>query len=84
MSNLQVVFLDLEFPNASGFDVNRQLIEMGWDPHIPIVAYSVHTSEVDRVRREGFHSFLGKPVDPLKFTQQLADILAGKRTWSIP
>ncbi len=81
--NLRIVFLDLEFPNASGFETNRELIKMGWNPHIPIVAYSVHTSEIDTARREGFHSFIGKPINPDQFAWQLAKILANKPVWSI-
>lgn len=84
MEALRVVFLDLQFPNANGFETNRALRAHDWRPDIPIVAYTVHISEMDRARREGFHSFLGKPIDPLQFPSQIEKILAGEHIWAIP
>ena len=80
---LDVVFLDLEFPNADGFDILQTLKA---DPRltgVPIVAYSVHTSEIDRARRAGFDSFLGKPLDMARFPDQLRHILAGTPVWEV-
>jgi CheY-like chemotaxis protein len=83
ITNILVVFLDLEFPNHSGFDLLKDLKS---DPRlsgIPIVAYSVHTSEIDQVRKAGFHSFLGKPLDPRRFPSQLERILNNQPVWEI-
>lgn len=83
LKNLQVIFLDLEFPNHNGFDL---LKEIKGDPrlvNIPIVAYSVHTSEIDRVRKAGFHSFVGKPLDPKRFPLQLERILNNQSVWEV-
>src|ERR1700687_3556233 len=51
MDRGDVVFLDLEFPHGDGFELIKVLKA---DPRlsgVPIVAYSVHTSEVERARR---------------------------------
>lgn len=78
-----VVFLDLEFPNADGFDVLQALKLDSRLNDVPIVAYSVHTSEIDRARRAGFDSFLGKPLDMARFPDQLRHILAGTPVWEV-
>lgn len=83
LERLDVVFLDLEFANHDGFDV---LQELKADPrlaNIPIVAYTVHTSEIDEARTAGFDSFLGKPLDPRRFPDQLARILEGIPVWEV-
>ncbi|CAG0955208.1 MAG: response regulator [Anaerolinea sp.] len=82
LGTVNVIFLDLEFPNYDGFEL---LPKMKQDPrlkNIPIVAYSVHTSEISRARTAGFHSFLGKPIQPELFAQQLQAILNGQSVWS--
>lgn len=78
-----VVFLDLEFPNGNGFDILR---EMKGNPSlagIPIVAYTVHTSEIDEARQAGFDSFIGKPLDSRRFPDQIKRILSGQAVWEV-
>ncbi|HEX3049734.1 MAG TPA: response regulator [Aggregatilineaceae bacterium] len=75
-----VIFLDLEMPHINGFEVFKVLhSEIG--STVPIVAYTVHTSEINMVRDLGFHSFLGKPLEAARFPDQLAQILSGKSVW---
>lgn len=83
-SDFQVVFLDLELPNGDGFDILAQLREDGRLPQdVPIVAYTVHTSEQNEARDAGFHSFLGKPLDVNRFPDQLNRILNGEPVWEV-
>jgi CheY-like chemotaxis protein len=80
---LDVIFLDLEFPNGSGFELLKTLKVDPRFTGVPVVAYSVHTSEIDRVRRAGFHSFIGKPLDSRLFPGQLQRILSGESVWEV-
>ena len=79
MGSVDVVFVDLEMPGLDGFDVKNLLRE-----HLgatPIVAYTVHVSEMNVVRQSGFDGFIGKPVDNARFPDQLARILNGQQVW---
>jgi len=78
-----VVFLDLEFPIGDGFDLFKTLKAHPIMQGVPIVAYSVHTSEVDRARLQGFDGFLGKPINSSRFPQNLRAILAGQQVWEV-
>jgi CheY-like chemotaxis protein len=78
-----VVFLDLEFPHGDGFAFLEILKAAPRLVGVPIVAYSVHTSEIDRARRLGFDSFLGKPLNAQRFPQQLENILNGIPVWEV-
>ncbi len=80
---LRVIFLDLEFPNGNGFNLIGSLIAHPAVRNVPIVAYSVHTSELERARQHGFHSFLGKPLNVQRFPDQLARILSGQSVWEV-
>ena len=80
-SRFNIVFLDLEFPGINGYEILEALQS---DPHfegVPIVAYTVHTSEINKAYETGFHSFIGKPINSEKFPSQLARILNGEHVW---
>jgi two-component system cell cycle response regulator DivK len=77
-----VIFLDLEMPQLNGFEVRDILKNHPRQQHVPIVAYSVHVSEIHVTREYGFDGFLGKPLDADQFPQQLAKILNGQAVWS--
>jgi CheY-like chemotaxis protein len=80
---VNVVFLDLEMPNVDGFTVFEKLKSHPRVQNVPIVAYTVHVSEINVARQLGFHSFLGKPLDADIFPDQLARILRGEKVWTI-
>ncbi|MBN1310923.1 MAG: response regulator [Anaerolineae bacterium] len=80
---VDIVFLDLEFPNDNGFDILEHLQADPRMADVPFVAYTVHISEQNEARQAGFHSFLGKPLDVHKFPEQLRRILSGERVWEI-
>lgn len=84
LEQLDVIFLDLEMPGMDGYEVLEQLKANPQWEGVPVVAYTVHISEINVARRLGFHSFLGKPLDADLFPEQLARILQGERVWEIP
>jgi two-component system, cell cycle response regulator DivK len=76
---IDVVFLDLEMPGLDGFKVKDLLkAQLGT---VPIVAYTVHVSEIVKVKQLGFDGFLAKPLDNARFPDQLARILNGEPVW---
>jgi CheY-like chemotaxis protein len=82
LTEVDVVFLDLEMPGVNGYEIMRQLKTDARFESVPFVAYTVHLSEINTAHQRGFHSFLGKPVDAEKFPEQLDHILNGEPVWS--
>ncbi len=80
---VDIIFLDLELPDVDGFELIIPLKYNVLFQEIPIVAYTAHTGEMERARRLGFHSFLGKPLSAKHFPGQLDRILNGDRVWEI-
>lgn len=83
LEDIQVMFLDLEFPNHSGFELVSEFKAMPQFDGVPIIAYSVHISELNEVRAAGFEGFIGKPLDVHKFPEQLEAILSGEKIWDV-
>lgn len=80
-SHIRVVFLDLELPNVDGYQVLHKLKNDARFHNIPIVAYTVHVSEIQVAHQQGFDGFLAKPLDSDKFPGQLSRILKGEPVW---
>ncbi len=76
---VNVVFLDLEMPGLNGYDVKDMLRSDLGD--MPIVACTVHVSEINVVKKAGFDGFIGKPIDTSRFPEQLKRILSGVQVW---
>ncbi len=76
-----IIFLDLEMPGTSGYDVLKMLQGSRKFVNVPIVACTVHTSQMNKGKAAGFHSFLGKPLDSHTFPDQLRRILSGNPVW---
>lgn len=83
MDKIDLVFLDLEFPNDDGIELIHDLRALRQFANIPIIAYSVHISELNEVRMAGFDGFIGKPLNTQKFPEQLRRVLAGKPVWEV-
>lgn len=83
-AKFDVVFLDLEMPDIDGYDILKILQADARFEQIPVVAYTVHVSEIGVARELGFHSFLGKPLDADEFPQHLQRILNDEHIWITP
>jgi len=84
LSGFDVVFLDMEMPHYDGYEIFRALKSRPDFSHVPIIAYSVHISEVAAAQEYGFNGFLGKPINAERFPSQVEQILKGKAVWYIP
>jgi two-component system cell cycle response regulator DivK len=78
---IDVVFLDLELPNGDFYQLLNDLKKNPRLRSVPIIAYTVHTSEIDAARQAGFDGFLGKPLSTSQFPAQLRRILERQEVW---
>lgn len=83
VEKIDIVFLDLEFPNHDGLVIIGELKKDSRLQGVPIVAYSGHISELQEAHDAGFHSFLGKPLEVSAFPNLLQRILKGEQVWSV-
>lgn len=76
----EAIFVDLEMPDINGYEV-LEILKNELGLRMPIVAYSVHTSEIHTARELGFDGFLGKPIHRQTFPKQIKQILSGEQIW---
>ena len=77
---INIVLLDLEMPNKDGYEVIK-ILKKHLAPDVPIVACTVHSAEINRARQLGFSSFIAKPLDMDRFSEQISRILQGNAVW---
>lgn len=81
IDRVDIVFLDLEMPGLNGYEVLQKLKSNSNFAGVPIVAYTVHVSEINTASKSGFDSFIAKPLNPDKFSGQIARLLRGEAVW---
>jgi len=80
LDHLDFVLLDLSLENATGYEVFDAL-RQEYGITAPIVAWTVYANEANNARRYGFHSFLTKPVEALRFERSVRSILNNVPVW---
>jgi CheY-like chemotaxis protein len=81
LPQVDILFLDLELPGLTGYELFELFKADKRFRDVPIVAYTVHLSEIKVLQHMGFHSFLGKPLDADTFPEYLHRILNGEGVW---
>lgn len=80
---IDLILMDLMLPDADGFQSLDSLRSHPRFEKVPIVAVTANASPgyVQRARVVGFDGFIGKPLDPDRFPDQVRRILAGEEVW---
>lgn len=80
---VHLILLDIQLPYEDGFEVHKKLREHPSYQGTRIVAVTANASEqyMQRAINDGFDGFIGKPLDPERFPQQVERILNGEPVW---
>jgi two-component system cell cycle response regulator DivK len=85
LPDIDLILMDIRLPYEDGYGALRKLRETEHLKEIPVVAVTAYSNEeqMDRARTAGFNGFLGKPLDPDRFPDQVRSILAGQQVWEL-
>lgn len=82
IKRIDLVLLDLEMPKRDGYEI-VDVLKQYLQAHVPIVACTVHTAEINRTKKLGFSGFIAKPLDMERFPEQINRILSGDPIWEV-
>ncbi|MBK8026675.1 MAG: response regulator [Chloroflexi bacterium] len=73
---VKFVITDLSMPDMDGWELLYLLQQER--PKLPVIALTAHAMAGDRERglTAGFHGYVTKPIDPMRFVQQLVSMLS--------
>ena len=80
---VDLVLMDIRLPYEDGYGALRKIRQSEELRHLPVIAVTA-VAGLDQMREAklaGFDGFIGKPLDPDRFPDQIRRILAGKSVW---
>ncbi len=85
LPHIDLILMDIFLPEEDGYQVHEKLRAHPRFKDTLIVAVSadVSTENMERARKAGFDGFIGKPIDPDRFPNQIRSILQGEEVWQL-
>lgn len=85
LPHIDLILMDIFLPERDGYETLILLRSDLRFKDIPIIAITVDTGveSMERARQAGFNGFIGKPIDPDRFPEQLRRILRGEPVWDL-
>lgn len=83
LGEIDLILMDIALPDADGYQSLESLRMESRFTDVPIVAVTADVSRenINRAREAGFDSFVGKPLDPDRFPEQIRRVLQGEEVW---
>jgi two-component system cell cycle response regulator DivK len=85
MPRVDLVLMDLHLPYEDGYDALAKLRGDSRFTETRVVAVTADSNPttMEKAKKAGFDGFLGKPIDPDKFPDQIVSILQGNMVWEL-
>lgn len=85
LPRLDLILMDIRLPYEDGYGALKKIRASEHLKSIPIVAVTAEASDeqIRKARGAGFDGFLGKPLDPDRFPEQIRRILGGDPVWEL-
>ena len=83
LPRLDLILMDIRLPYEDGYGALKKIRASDRLKTVPIVAVTAEasTEQMRKARDSGFDGFLGKPLDPDRFPNQIHRILSGDPVW---
>lgn len=85
LPRIDLILMDIRLPYEDGYAALRKIRASETLKSIPVIAVTAEASveQMNKARAAGFDGFLGKPLDPDRFPDQIRRILAGESVWEM-
>jgi two-component system cell cycle response regulator DivK len=85
LPTLDLILMDIRLPYEDGYAALKKIRQSPRLKNIPVIAITAEASQeqINKARASGFDGFLGKPLDPDRFPDQINRILNGEPVWDM-
>jgi len=85
LPNLDLILMDIRLPYEDGYAALKKIRQSGHFTSVPVIAVTAEAGldQMNRAKQAGFDGFLGKPLDPDRFPDQIMHILNGEPVWEM-
>lgn len=83
LPRLDLILMDIRLPYEDGYGALKKIRASERFKTVPIIAVTAEasTEQMKKAKDSGFDGFLGKPLDPDRFPDQIRRILSGEPVW---
>jgi two-component system cell cycle response regulator DivK len=83
LPRLDLILMDIRLPYEDGYGALKKIRQSSSLKSVPVVAVTAEASveQMNKARQSGFDGFMGKPLDPDRFPDQIQRILTGTPVW---
>ena len=85
LPQVYLILMDIRLPYEDGYAALKKLREHPrlMDTMVVAVTAESSTEQMAKARAAGFDGFIGKPLDPDKFPEQVSRLLRGEAVWDL-
>ncbi len=85
LSDIDLILMDIRLPYENGYQAFSKIRETKEFDKIPIIAVTAESSieEMAKAKKAGFEGFIGKPINPDIFYNQILTVFNGGEVWQL-
>jgi two-component system, cell cycle response regulator DivK len=85
LPKIDLILMDIRLPYEDGYTALKKIRQSARLNEVPVIAVTAEASieQMNKARASGFDGFLGKPLDPDRFPDQIQRILSGEPVWEM-
>jgi len=85
LPRLDLILMDIRLPYEDGYAALKKIRQSTRLKNVPVVAVTAEGTQeqIYKAKNAGFNGFLGKPLDPDRFPDQIQRILSGEPVWEL-
>ena len=85
LPRLDLILMDIRLPYEDGYGALKKIRQSSHLKNVPVVAVTAEGTQdqIKKAKDAGFNGFLGKPLDPDRFPDQIQRILSGEPVWEL-
>ncbi|MDI6769351.1 MAG: response regulator [Anaerolineales bacterium] len=85
LPRIDLILMDIRLPYEDGYGALKKIRASERLKKVPIIAVTAEANQeqMNKARQSGFDGFLGKPLDPDRFPEQIRRIMRGEAVWEI-
>ncbi len=83
LPHIDLILMDIRLPYEDGYEALQKIRASKRLKDIPILAVTAYAGDeqMGRAKAAGFNGFLGKPLNPDLFSEQVRQMIAGEPVW---
>ncbi|RLC66639.1 MAG: response regulator [Chloroflexi bacterium] len=85
LPHIDLILMDIFLPEEDGYQIHEKLRAHPRFENTLIIAVTADVSmdNMEQARQAGFDGFIGKPIDPDRFPNQIRRVLEGEDVWEL-